>query len=108
MEELDARARDDLWDGKEALGHYLATASRFRNNGNDLQARGDHESAYVQFAKAAALVLEKMPLHREYMSLPAEKRRNLATNGKYLTDKLEELKQAQVDGLHKWERSTRY
>jgi STAM-binding protein len=79
MEELDTRARDDLWDGKETLGHYLAIAGRFRNDGNDLQARGDYESAYVQFAKAAALVLEKIPLHREYMNLPAEKRRNLAT-----------------------------
>jgi hypothetical protein len=79
MEELDARARDDLWDGKEALGHYLTIASRFRNDGNDLQAQGDYESAYVHFAKAATLVLEKMPLHREYMNLPVEKRRNLDT-----------------------------
>ena len=79
IEELDARARDDLWDGKEALGHYLTIAGRFRNDGNNLQARGDHESAYVQFAKAAALVVDKIPLHRGYMNLSAEKKRNLAT-----------------------------
>ena len=79
MEELDARARDDLWDGKESLGHYLAIASRFRKHGNDLQTQGDHENAYVQFAKAAALVLEKMPFHREYKEISAEKQRILAT-----------------------------
>ena len=79
MEELDARARDDLWDEKETLGHYLAIAGRFRKHGNDLQTQGDYENAYVQFAKAAALVLEKMPFHREYKEISAEKQRNLAT-----------------------------
>jgi len=79
MEELKSRVPDDLWDGKETLGYYLALAGRFRNNGNDLQERGDHESAYVQFANAAALVLEVIPHHREYTNLSAEKQRNLAT-----------------------------
>jgi hypothetical protein len=76
--ELAQRALDNLWDETKELKHYLRVAERYRKDGKDYAKRGDLESAFVEFAKAATLVLEKLPTHRDYHTLlNAAQRHNL-------------------------------
>lgn len=76
--ELAERALDNLWDENKDLKHYLRVAEKYRRDGKEFVRTGDLENAFVQFARAATLVLEKLPLHRDYYTLlkPAQ-RQNL-------------------------------
>jgi len=77
--ELAERALDNLWDDKANLKHYLRIAEKYRRDGKELAKQGDIESAFVLLAKAATLVLEKLPTHRDYqVLLTAEQQNNLA------------------------------
>jgi len=77
--ELADKAMLDLWDDSKEFKHYLRVAERYRREGKECAKRGDLESAFVELARAATLVLEKLPLHREYNTvLNANQRHNLA------------------------------
>jgi STAM-binding protein len=77
--ELAERALDNLFDDRANLKHYLRTAEKYRKEGKDLAKQGDLENAFVLLAKAATLVLEKLPAHRDYHTLlSAEQQNNLA------------------------------
>ena len=73
--ELAERALDNLWDENKDLRHYLRVAEKYRRDGKEFVRTGDLENAFVQFARAATLVLEKLPLHRDYYTLlkPAQR-----------------------------------
>jgi STAM-binding protein len=76
--ELAQLAHQDLYDDRQELKHYLRAADKYRRNAKHLVAEGDLEGAFIQFAKAATLVLEKLPTHRDYQTLlNAEQRHNL-------------------------------
>lgn len=78
ISELAARAQDNLWDPTKGLKHWLRTAERARRHAEALATDGDYESAFVEYAKAATIVLEKLPTHREYnVLLNADQRQNL-------------------------------
>jgi hypothetical protein len=56
----------------------LRSAERHRKAGKEYAKGGDLEAAFVEFAKAATLVLEKLPTHKDYLTvLTAEQRHNL-------------------------------
>jgi len=76
--ELVERVRDNLWDENKDLNHYLQVAGEHRRDGKEFVRTGDLENAFVQFARAATLVL-KLPQHRDYYTVlnPAQ-RHNLA------------------------------
>ena len=84
--ELAERALDNLWDENKDLKHYLRVAEKYRRDGKEFVRTGDLENAFVQFARAATLVLEKLPLHRDYYTLlkPAQ-RQNLGLVSVYLS-----------------------
>lgn len=67
--ELAARAQDNLWDPSKGLKHWLRTAERARKSAEAYVQADDYESAFVEYAKAATIVLEKLPWHREYHTL---------------------------------------
>lgn len=76
--ELAERALDNLWDESKELKYYLRVAEKYRRDGKDFVQKGDLESAFVEFARAATLVLEKLPSHRDYHTLlNAAQRHNL-------------------------------
>lgn len=76
--ELAHRAQDGLYDETRDLKHYLRNAEKYRRTAKELLKAGDTEAAFVEFAKAATLVLEKLPTHRDYHSLLTnEQRHNL-------------------------------
>jgi STAM-binding protein len=76
--ELADRARDDHWDPSKGVKHWLKAGENHRRAGKAYVQANDLESAFVEYAKAATLVLEKLPTHREYYAtLNTEQRHNL-------------------------------
>ena len=67
--ELADRARDDQWDPSKGVKHWLKTGESIRRAGKAYVQANDLESAFVEYAKAATLVLEKLPSHREYYTM---------------------------------------
>ena len=64
--ELAERAFGNLWDASKDLRHWLLVAERARDSGKEYTTKGDLENAFVQFARAAHLILDKIPQHKEY------------------------------------------
>lgn len=76
--ELAAKAQENLWNGNLGLKHWLRTAEKARRTAESLIQAHDYEAAFVEYAKAATIVLEKLPTHREYQTLlNADQRSNL-------------------------------
>jgi hypothetical protein len=76
--ELADRARDDQWDPSKGVKHWLKTGEGHRRAGKHYADANDLENAFVEFAKAATIVLEKLPSHREYhTTLNPEQKHNL-------------------------------
>ncbi|KAI0356862.1 hypothetical protein OH77DRAFT_175344 [Trametes cingulata] len=76
--ELAAQAQQNLWNPNLGLKHWLRTAEKARRTAESLIQAHDYEGAFVEYAKAATIVLEKLPTHREYQTLlNADQRNNL-------------------------------
>lgn len=76
--ELAAQAQVDLWDPSKGLKHWLRTAEKARRNAELLVQNSNYEEAFVEYARAATIVLEKLPTHPEYqILLNADQRHNL-------------------------------
>ncbi|KAJ8496895.1 hypothetical protein ONZ45_g12270 [Pleurotus djamor] len=101
--ELAERALDNPWEEGKPLKYYLRVAEKCRRDGKEFMQKGDLEDAFVQFARAATLVLEKIPSHREYHDVltPAH-RQNLGLNGQDILDHLSNLKPSLVERYEKW------
>lgn len=66
------------WDASRDLKHCLRMAESSRNRARAYQTAGDLESAFVFFARAATIALEKLPAHPQYSSaLTSSQRDNL-------------------------------
>ena len=77
-EELAQRALINIWDPNKDFKHWLRVAERCRNTGKDYVMMGDLENAFVEYVRAASLILDKMPLHKDYMTrLSAQQRESL-------------------------------
>ena len=72
---LAERALENIWDERKELKHFLRIAERSRKDGKEFVKQGDLENAFVSFARAATLVLEKLPTHRDYKKLLNESQR---------------------------------
>lgn len=76
--ELADRATHNLWDPSKGLKQWLKAADGFRKAGRACYDAGDLEAAFVEYAKAATIILEKLPSHKEYVTLlTATQRHNL-------------------------------
>ncbi|KAJ7812120.1 hypothetical protein B0H14DRAFT_1461418 [Mycena olivaceomarginata] len=93
-----------------SLRHYLRLAEQQRNAGRAYIASArsagpevvwlERERAFIEFARAAKLILETIPALVEYQGdgvLTRRQKDNLAANGQELRKDLEELKVALVD-----------
>ncbi|KAI0705401.1 hypothetical protein C8Q76DRAFT_750732 [Earliella scabrosa] len=106
--ELAAQAQENLWDPSKGLKHWLRTAEKSRRNAEALVQEGNFEGAFVEYAKAATIVLEKLPTHREYQTLlNADQRHNLGMNGQDILDSLSQLKPILVERYESWQSSQR-
>ncbi|KAI0725958.1 hypothetical protein C8Q72DRAFT_561912 [Fomitopsis betulina] len=104
ISELAARAQDQLWDPTMGLKHWLRTAEKARRNGDYYADHHDFERAFVEYARAATIVLEKLPTHRDYNAmLNADQRQNLGMNGQDILESLSQLKPVLVERHEQWQ-----
>ncbi|KAH9947862.1 hypothetical protein B0H21DRAFT_736658 [Amylocystis lapponica] len=102
--ELAARAQDNLWDPNLPLKHWLRAAEKARRTAEAYVNGGDYERGFIEFAKAATIVLEKLPTHREYHALlNSDQRQNLGMNGQDILDSLSQLKPVLVERYERWQ-----
>lgn len=64
-------------DDNRNLKYWLRLGSDIRDAGYSFADNGDLESAFVQLARSAKIVLEKLPEHPDYDILTPEQRRVL-------------------------------
>lgn len=65
--ELAGRVQDDLqWDPSKTVMHWLRAGEKCRRAGKGYAEIEDFESAFVEYAKAAIIVLEKLPTHPDF------------------------------------------
>ena len=69
ISELSERALENLYDENKPFKHSLRIAEQSRKDARDYHSRGDLENAFIYFARAATLVLDKLPMHREFYTL---------------------------------------
>ncbi|TFL07342.1 hypothetical protein BDV98DRAFT_557700 [Pterulicium gracile] len=101
--ELAQLAQRDAYDLTKPLKHYLRLAEKHRAAARDALQREDLEAAFVEFAKAATLVLEKLPKHAEFKTLLNESQRaNLDLNGRDILDNLSDIKPQLLDRYERW------
>jgi STAM-binding protein len=67
--ELAQKATINLYDDSKDFKYYLRLAEKHRKEGKEFAKRGDLEGAFVELARAATLVLEKLPMHKDYHSV---------------------------------------
>ena len=67
IQELAQRADiSSIWDPTKDLKFWLKMAENARHTGQQLDRAGELEEAFVEYTKAASLILERIPTHREY------------------------------------------
>ena len=67
--ELAERARQSLGEDPRPFKTWLRIAENARRDAKSFQQQGDVESAFVEYAKAATILLEKIPAHSDYRIL---------------------------------------
>lgn len=67
--ELAERAKQILGEDPRPFKAWLRIAENARRDAKSFQEQGDLESAFVEYAKAATIVLEKIPAHPDYRVL---------------------------------------
>jgi STAM-binding protein len=66
------------WDESKGFKYHLKLAEKYRRDGKEYAKSGDMENAFVELAKAATLVLEKLPEYSHYNAkLNGNQRHNL-------------------------------
>lgn len=66
--ELAERAAQFEWDASHDLKHCLRLAESARNQARAYHSAGDLESAFVFYARAVTIALERLPAHPQYRS----------------------------------------
>jgi len=74
--ELAEKSREDLWDPNKSFEYWLRTAELARESGKRYAENMDYERSFVQLARAASIILEKMPTHKDYHPLLTTDQRN--------------------------------
>jgi len=67
--ELAEYAKQSLGEDIRPFKAWLRIAENARRDAKGFQEQGDLESAFVEYAKAATVVLEKIPAHNDYRVL---------------------------------------
>ncbi|KZV71237.1 hypothetical protein PENSPDRAFT_630656, partial [Peniophora sp. CONT] len=67
--ELAEAAKLGTDDDSLPLKQYLRNAETARKHGRRLYEEDDLENAFIQLARAATIVLEKLPAHKDYRAL---------------------------------------
>lgn len=74
--ELAEKALDIDWDPSRDFKHCLRMAERSRNQARTHLEQGDLENAFMLFARAATIALDKLPTHPNYSTALSELQRH--------------------------------
>ena len=67
IQELADRAeKSGIWETSNDFKVWLKAAERARHAAQDSDQHKEYENAFVEYARAATLILDKVPSHREY------------------------------------------
>ncbi|THH09006.1 hypothetical protein EW145_g2317 [Phellinidium pouzarii] len=92
------------WDPSNDFKYWLKVAEKARHRGQDYDLRNDLENAFVEYAKAATLILDKIPTHRDYQTrLDSTQRETLVMKGKGVLDRMGMIKPILIDRHNIWE-----
>ncbi|TFK32161.1 hypothetical protein BDQ12DRAFT_692894 [Crucibulum laeve] len=104
ISELANKALEGLYDEKRELKHHLRNAEKYRRDAKAFLEKDDLENAFVMYAKAATLVLDKLPTHRDYHKLlNSSQRQNLGMHGQDILESLTEIKPMLVARSDQWQ-----
>lgn len=76
IRELAEKAMDIDWDPSREFKHCLRMAERSRNQARGYYDAGDLENAFMYFARAAMIALDKLPTHPNYNTALSEVQRH--------------------------------
>ncbi|KAL5514611.1 hypothetical protein ACEPAG_1927 [Sanghuangporus baumii] len=103
IQELAQRA-EIKWDASRDFKYWLKVAEKARHLGQDYDLHGDLEKAFVEYARAATLILDKIPTHRDYHTrLTQIQRETLISKGRGVLDRMGALKPPLIDRHNTWE-----
>ena len=74
--ELGERAQKSLGDAARPFKVWLRMAEDAKRDANRFHEQGDFESAFLEFARAATIILQKIPSHPDYRVLISQKQRH--------------------------------
>jgi STAM-binding protein len=74
--ELAEMAKDSFGEGDFPFKTWLRIAENARRDAKSYQEQSDFESAFVEYAKAATVALEKIPAHPDYRAILTSTQRN--------------------------------
>lgn len=72
--ELAKISEPTSYDSSRSIKDQLRAVETLRKQGQQHRQEGDYQSAFVYLARAATVVLEKLPTHPQYNSLNAEQK----------------------------------
>lgn len=75
--ELGRLAQDFEYDGRRTLKDLLQEASALKKRGEQLDRDGQLEDAFLNLARAANMVVDKLPRHPSYRDLTPQQASNL-------------------------------
>ncbi|KAG6839558.1 hypothetical protein C0991_001534, partial [Blastosporella zonata] len=103
---LAARALADYWDPAKELKHYLRMAERLRRDAETFldEDPPKYDEAFILYARAATLVMERLPEHRDYeKTLNKDQRANLNANGQSMMARMAEIKPILLKRIAEWD-----
>ncbi|KLO07032.1 hypothetical protein SCHPADRAFT_667980 [Schizopora paradoxa] len=105
IQELAERAEQlNVWETTRDFKQWLKAAERARHAGQSHDLSKDLENAFVEYARAATLILDKIPTHKEYYTrLDGVQRDTLLTKGKQVLDRMDQIKPILIDRHNAWD-----
>jgi STAM-binding protein len=70
-----------LYDPRKSIREHFHLINNMRDEGYEYKTSGDVENAFITLAKAASLILDKIPNHAEYSQLNPKQKGSLADVG---------------------------
>ena len=76
INELAKMALENIYDDKKDMKYHLRMAEKYSKEGKQFVKEGQLENAFMAYARAATLILERLPYHRDYQRILTPEQRH--------------------------------
>ncbi|KAF9518748.1 hypothetical protein BS47DRAFT_1312974 [Hydnum rufescens UP504] len=97
FEEIEELSKPTAYDPERSFKDQLRAIDTLRDQSFEHRQKGDLENAYIFMARAAGVVLDKLPFHSQYDILSAKQKTDLAANGQSMLRVLADLRPQLVE-----------